>query len=493
MEATKTTSNRRIVIDPITRLEGHGKIDIFLDGQGEVEKAYYQVPELRGFEVFCLGRLAEDMPQITSRICGVCPTAHHMASTKALDHLYRVEPPAAARKLRELIYNAFMLEDHALHVYVLGGPDFIVGPDAPKAERNVLGVIGKVGVDVGRQVITMRKRLRDLIAYLGGKVVHPVFGLPGGVAKAMEADRLPAFRELAKDGLAFAQFTLKVFKDIVLANPDYVKLITSDAFTHRTCYMGLVDDHSKVNFYDGRIRVVDPDGGEFSRFDVRDYLDHIAEHVEPWSYVKFCYLKKMGWKGFGDGPGTSVYAVAPLARLNAADGMATPEAQKAYEEYLSVLGGKPVHHTLANHWARVIEMIQAAERIQELVHDPEITNPVVRTIPTETPTVGIGVVEAPRGTLIHHYETDDRGLLTKVNLIVATQNNSARIAMSVDKAAKGLIHHGEVSDGLLNKVEMAFRAYDPCNACATHTLPGSMPLKVRVWSPDHRLLHEIVR
>lgn len=491
MEATKTTSNRRIVIDPITRLEGHGKIDIFLDGQGEVEKAYYQVPELRGFEVFCLGRPAEDMPQITSRICGVCPTAHHMASTKALDHLYRVEPPPAARKLRELIYNAFMLEDHALHVYVLGGPDFIVGPDAPKAERNVLGVIGKVGVDVGRHVITMRKRLRELIAYFGGKVVHPVFGLPGGVAKPMQAERLPAFIELAKDGLDFAQFTLKVFKDIVLGNPDYVTLITSDAFTHRTCYMGLVDDQSKVNFYDGRIRVVDPDGKQFARFDVRDYLDHIAEHVEPWSFVKFCYLKKMGWKGFDDGPGTGVYAVAPLARLNAADGMATPEAQKAYEEYLTILGGKPVHHTLANHWARVIEMIQAAERIQELVHDPEITNPVVRTIPTETPTVGIGVVEAPRGTLIHHYETDERGLLTKVNLIVATQNNSARIAMSVDKAAKGLIHHGEISEGLLNKIEMAFRAYDPCNACATHTLPGSMGLRIRVWSSDHQLLREI--
>jgi F420-non-reducing hydrogenase large subunit len=493
MEQVKESTTRRIVIDPITRLEGHGKIDIFLDDQGEVEKAYYQIPELRGFEVFCLGRPAEDMPQITSRICGVCPTAHHMASTKALDSLYRVEPPPAAKKLRELIYNAFMLEDHALHVYVLGGPDFIVGPDAPKAERNVLGVIKKVGLDVGRQVIGMRRRLREIITYLGGKVVHPVFGLPGGVAKGLSPDVLPGFQQVAKEGLDFAQFTLKVFKDIVLANDDYVKLITSDAFTHRTYYMGLVDEQSRVNFYDGRLRVVDPSGREFSRFDVRDYVDHIAEHVEPWSYVKFCYLKKIGWNGFEDGPATSVYAVAPLARLNAADGMATPEAQKAYEEYLSILGGKPVHHTLANHWARVIEMIQAAERLQELVHDPEITNAAVRTIPTETPTVGIGVVEAPRGTLIHHYETDERGILTKVNLIVATQNNSARIAMSVDKAARGLIHRGEVSDGLLNKIEMAFRAYDPCNACATHALPGQMPLYVRILTSDGRLLQEIRR
>jgi len=242
------------------------------------------------------------------------------------------------------------------------------------------------------------------------------------------------------------------------------------------------------------VRVVDPAGKEFAKFPIRQYLDYVAEHVEPWSYVKFCYLKPLGWKGFVDGPDTSVYAVAPLARLNAAAGMATPEAQKACEEYFTALGGKPVHHTLANHWARVIEMLYAAERMRELVNDPEITGKEIRTLPTATPTVGVGVVEAPRGTLIHHYETDERGLITKANLIVATQGNSARMAMSVEKSAKGLIHAGKVDDGLLNMIEMAFRAYDPCHGCATHSLPGQMPLVVAIRdAASGRVLQELRR
>lgn len=485
--------SRRIVIDPITRLEGHGKIDILLDDKGEVERAYYQIPELKGFEIFCKGRPAEDMPQITSRICGVCPTAHHMAGTKALDALYKMEPTVPGRKIREIIYNLFMLEDHALHVYVLGGPDFIVGPDAPKSKRNILGVIDKVGVETGKRVITMRRRIRELISFLGGKVIHPVFGLPGGVAKGIEPDELPKFKEVADEAIEFAKFTLQVFKDIVLSNDNYLNMITSDTYTHRTYYMGLVDENNKVNFYDGKIRVVDPNGKEFAKFTADKYLDHIAEHVEPWSYVKFCYLKQLGWKGFKDGDDTSIYSVAPLARLNAADGMATPQAQKAYEEYFTTLGGKPVHHTLANHWARVVEMLYAAERLQELVNDPDVTKDNIRMIPSEKPSVGIGVVEAPRGTLIHHYETNDNGIITKANLIVATQNNSARIAMSVDKAAKGLIHNGKASDGLLNMIEMAFRAYDPCNACATHSLPGNVPIVVSIYDNDKKLIQTISR
>lgn len=484
---------RRITIDPITRLEGHGKIDIFLDDKGEVERAYFQVPELRGFEVFSIGRPAEDMPQITSRICGVCPTAHHIASTKALDDLYKVEPPPAAKKIRELVYNTFMLEDHALHVYILGGPDFIVGPDAPPEMRNVVGVIQKVGVDVGKRVISMRRRLREFISYLGGKVIHPVFGLPGGVAKGIAPEDRPAFQQLAGDGLDFAFFTLQVFKDIILKNQSYVKLITSDAYTHRTYYMGLVDENNKVNFYDGQLRVVDPNGKEFAKFPAQKYLDYVAEHVEPWSYVKFCYLKPVGWNGFTEGLDSGIYSVAPLARLNTADGMATPKAQEAYDEFYATLGGKPVHHTLANHWARVVEMVYAAERMNELINDPDITSKDLRVIPTTTPTVGIGVVEAPRGTLFHHYETDEKGLIRKANLIVATQNNSARMAMSVEKAAKGLIHYGEVSEGLLNMVEMAFRAYDPCHACATHSLPGSMPLKVTIYDHQGNVLREMKR
>ncbi len=496
MDATNVKSGsttKRVTIDPITRLEGHGKIDIFLDAKGNVDRAFYQIPELRGFEIFSHGRPAEDMPQITSRICGVCPTAHHMAGTKALDDLYHVDPPPAAKKIRELIYNTFMLEDHALHVYVLGGPDFIVGPDAPKELRNIVGVIGKVGVDVGKKVISMRRRLREFIAYAGGKVIHPVFGLPGGIAKGIDPSELPKLKQLAADGLEFAQFTMQVFTDIVLKNEAYVKMITSDAYTSKTYYMGLVDDQNRVNFYDGKIRVVDPDGKEFAKFPAKEYLNHVAEHVEPWSYVKFPFLKQVGWKGFTEGNNSGIYAVAPLARLNAAAGMATPKAQAEFDKYFKTLGGKPVHHTLANHWARVIEMIYAAERMMELVNDPEITSTTIRVLPQEKPTVGIGVVEAPRGTLFHHYETDDRGIITKANLIVATQNNSARIAMGVDKAAKSLIHDNIVNDGLLNMIEMTFRSYDPCNACATHTLPGQMPLVVRIRTTDGRIIRELRR
>ncbi len=491
--AAALAQRRRVTIDPITRLEGHGKIDIFLDEQGDVERAYLQIPELRGFEVFCTGRPVEEMPQITSRICGVCPTAHHMAATKALDDLYQVEPTPTARKIRELVYNAFTMEDHALHVYILGGPDFIVGPDAPKEHRNVVGVVQKVGVEVGKKVISMRRRLRELIAYFGGKVIHPVLGLPGGVSKGLKPEDLPKFQELAKDNLDFALFTLQVFKDIVLRNANYVNLVTSDPYTHRTYYMGLVDGNNRVNFYDGLIRVVDPEGNEYAKFPARQYREFIAEHVEPWSYVKFCFLKPLGWHGFAEGKESGVYAVAPLARLNASDGMATPHAQKAYEDFFATLGDKPVHHTLANHWARVVEMIYAAERILELVHDPELIGTNIRTIPTAKPSVGIGVVEAPRGTLFHHYETDDRGLVRKANLIVATQNNAARIAMSVDKAARGLIKKGQVNDGLLNMVEMAFRAYDPCFGCATHALPGHLPLTVSIYNASKVLVRKLVQ
>ena len=483
--------SRHIIVDPITRLEGHGKIDVILDDQGEVQRAYLQIPELRGFETFAVGRPAEDMPQITSRICGVCPMAHHMAATKALDDLYKVEPTAAGRKIRELAYNAFVFEDHALHFYFLGGPDFIVGPTAPRAERNIVGVVGKVGVEVGKKVIAARREVREMISTSSGKVIHPVFGLPGGVARTVKPDEQKQFIGVCDRAVEFARFTLQTFKDIVLANPAYVESIVSAGYTHRTYYMGLVDNRNRVNFYDGMIRVVAPDGKQFAKFPACDYLDHIAEQVEPWSYIKFCYLKNVGWQGFEEGPNSGVYAVAPLARLNAADGMPTPLAQEAYEEYLATLGGKPVHHTLANHWARVVEILCAAELMAGLARDPDLIDPRVRTIPDEKPTRGVGVVEAPRGTLIHEYHTDGNGIVTMANLIVATQNNAARIAMSVDRSARALIKQGKVDDGILNQIEMAFRAYDPCHGCATHALPGHMPLIVRVFDSRHRLVDEI--
>ncbi|MHC4738859.1 MAG: Ni/Fe hydrogenase subunit alpha [Planctomycetota bacterium] len=472
---------KRIVINPVTRLEGHGKIDIFLNDEGDVERAFFQVPELRGFEKFCRGRLAEELARITPKICGVCPTAHHMASGKALDDLYNVEPPQAAKKIRELINSAFMFEDHILHFFFLGGPDFLVGPQGTKGERNVLGVIKKVGLKIGKRVIDIRKKIRAIITKQGGRVIHPVCNLPGGISKGISKEDRDEYITVADEAVEFAKFTLEAFNNIVLKNKEYVDLISGDIYRLNTYYMGLVDENNKVNFYDGDIRIVGPEGEELVKFKPKDYLKHIAEHVERWSYVKFPYLKEVGWKGFVDGKESGVYRVAPLARLNASDGMATVLAQAEYEKMYDTLGDKPLHNTLAYHWARLVEVVYAAERLKELAVDEEILEPHIRNIPTRPPGEGIGVVEAPRGTLFHHYKADERGRITDVNLIVATLNNSAAICMSIEKAAKKIIKNGNITDGILNMVEMAFRAYDPCLACATHSLPGQMPLVVSVY------------
>ena len=477
---------KTITIDPITRLEGHGKISIFLDGKGDVDNAYLQIPELRGFERFAQGRRAEDMPQITSRICGVCPVAHHFAATKALDAAFNVDPTSAAKKLRELMYCGYFIYDHILHFYFLGGPDFVVGPDAPAAKRNVLGVIEKAGVEIGKEVIKHRAYGQKITAILGGKATHPVCGLPGGVSKGLNKDEVKDIETMGKSCVDFAQFSLKLFNDIVLQNKDYVDLILSDPYQLKTYNMGLVDKNNKVNFYDGKIRVTDQQGKEKVKFDVKDYTKYVAEHVEEWSYIKFPYLKSVGWKGFKDGKDSGIYRVGPLGRLNASEGMATPLADKEYKKMFETLGGKAVNSTLAFHWARLIELLYATERAMELIKDPEITSTKIRN-PVGEPGEGMGVTEAARGTLIHHYKLDNKGLIDKANLIVATTNNSGAINMSIRDAAMGLIKKGKVNDGLLNMVEMAFRAYDPCFACATHTLPGGMPLEVNIYDRNKKL------
>jgi F420-non-reducing hydrogenase large subunit len=483
---------KEILIDPITRLEGHGNISIFLNDAGEVENAYLKIPELRGFEQFCVGRRAELMPLLTTRICGVCPVAHHFAATKALDAAFSVEPPSAAKKLRELMYAAYYIYDHTLHFYYLGGPDFVVGPDAPPEKRNILGVIEKAGLEVGKEVIKHRAYGQKMTEIIGGKATHPVCGLPGGISKPLSEEGRAEIERMAESSLKFAQFTLKLFHDIVLGNSKYVDLIKSQAYTHKTYYMGLVDEHNKVNFYDGKVRVVDQNAKEFLKFEPSEYLTHVAEHVEQWSYSKMPFLKKVGWKGLVDGPDSGIYRVGPLGRLNVSDGMATPLAQAEYEAMYKTLGGKPVHSTLAFHWARLVELQYATERALELVRDPEITSKDVRAKPGE-PGEGIGIVEAARGTLIHHYVLDKDALIKDVNLIVATTNNYPAICMSVRDAAKGLIHGDKVDQGILNMVEMAFRAYDPCFGCATHFAIGQMPLTINIYDGEKKLIKTVQR
>jgi len=485
---------RKISIDPITRLEGHGRIDLFLAEDGRLANAYLIVPELRGFEKFCEGRPVEEMPRITQRICGVCPIAHHLASAKAGDAVYHVEIPSTAKKLRELLNSAFFVADHGTHFFVLGGPDFLVGPDAPKGERNILGVVQKVGKEVGARVMQLLQDNHEIAAIIGGRYIHPVSALIGGVSKPITEDERDTIVEKAQRSIETARFALELFDDVVLKNKQYLDILLSDTFTHQTYYMGLVDENNKANFYDGKVRVVGPDGKELVKYAPNDYLDVIAEHIEPWSYLKFPYLKAIGWKGLVDGPDSGVYRATPLARLNASDGMATPLAQAEYERFYETLGGKPVHATLATHWARLIEMLYAAERTLELAQDPEITSTDVRTLPTQTPDEGIGIVEAPRGTLTHHYVTDEQGCLVKANLIVGTTNNYAAIGMSIKKAAQDLIRPGKpITDGILNTIEMAFRSYDPCLGCATHAMPGETPLLVKVYNHDQELVQEIRR
>ncbi|MFH2002139.1 MAG: Ni/Fe hydrogenase subunit alpha [Planctomycetota bacterium] len=470
--------NKKITISPITRLEGHGKIDILLDDHGNVEDAYLQVVELRGFEKFCQGRPVEELPRITPKICGVCPGSHHIASAKACDAVYSVTIPPAARKLRELFLNAHIVHSHLLHFFALAAPDFIPGASATKAQRNLLGLVEEVGIELGREVLKNRGFAQKIQGIIAGHPIHPVAALPGGMSKPLSEKEREEIETMAESLSAFALKALTFFEEQVLGDAANAQVIAGDTYYHETHYAGLVDAKGKVNFYDGKIRVVNPDGDEKALFEADRYLDHIAERVEPWSYLKLPYLKNVGWKGIVDGADSGVYRVNALARLNVAEGMATPLAQAGYERLYGFFKTKPVHHTLAYHWARMIECLYCAEAVHDLARDPGITDPHVRNIPTRKPSMGIGVVEAPRGTLYHHYTTDSKGLVEKVNLIVATGQNNAGMNLSIKKAAQHLIKNGQVDDELLDRVEMAFRAYDPCLACATHALPGRMPLEI---------------
>ncbi|MGQ9620836.1 MAG: Ni/Fe hydrogenase subunit alpha [Bacteroidales bacterium] len=485
---------RRITINPITRLEGHGKIEIFLNDEGEVSNVYFQVTELRGFEKFCENRNVEELPAIVTKICGVCSGCHHMASGKAVDGVFGVEPPPAARKLRELFYMAHFIHSHTAHFYIFAAPDFIVGHLASPEKRNFIGLIEKVGKEVGLEVIKQRRIAQEIQALLGGHQTFVVMNIPGGVRRGLSEKERDDIIEKAKGFIEFGQYTLKIFEDFVLQNKEYVDLIINGPYSLKLHSMGLVDANNKVNFYDGKIRVVDTEGKEMYKYSPPQYLDYVAEHVEPWSYLKFPYLKKIGWKGFIDGHDSGIYHATPLSRLNAADGMATPLAQKEYEHLYSTLGGKPVHATLAMHWARLIELLYSAERCYELATDPDIIGKDLRTEPGPILGEGVGIVEAQRGTLTHHYVTDKRGVVKKVNLIVGTTNNNAPICMSLRKVAKGIIRkEAEINNSILNMIEMAFRAYDPCLACASHSLPGQMPMIVEIRNASGGLIKRIER
>jgi F420-non-reducing hydrogenase large subunit len=485
-------SGREIEIYPASRLEGHARISIFLDEKGAVKDAFFQILELRGFEEFCKGRLVEEMPRITPRICGVCPWAHHLASAKAADAVYGVEPTEAAKKIREMGYSAFFVHDHLLHFYLLALPDFIPGPRAPPAERNVVGLLNRVGKELGGRLLRAFKYSHEIQEIVGGRSTHPVFCLPGGVSKPIGEDERAKIEEGAKYLLEFSEATLELFKKALLGDDKYSKMILEDKNVNRVNSLAMVGDGDSLSLLSGMLKAVDPEGRTIGLFEPKDYLDHISEHVEPWTYSKFTFLKALGWRGLIDGKGSGVYRVGPLARLNVIEKIPTPKAQGAFEEMFEVLD-KPCHSTFAYHWARVIETLYAAERLMELIKDPSITDGDVRNIPGSPRGRGVGAVEAPRGTLIHDYTSNGDGRIRELNLIVPTTHNNSVICMSVRNAARDLIKSGSIDEGLLNEVEMAFRAYDPCLACATHALPGQLPLKVSIFDSRGTLLKEISR
>ena len=480
---------KKIEINPITRLEGHGKIAIFLDDSGNVDDAFFQTVEFRGYEKFLQGMPIEEVPRTVSTICGVCRGVHFTAAMKAVDQVFGVTPPPAGRKLRELFFNAHYVEDHTVVLYALGFPDFVVGPEASPAERNVVGLINAVGADVGREVLRKRGLAVKIFELLGGKPSHAVSAIPGGWSKKLSEEERKQVEAWSQELVELGELTLKIFDDVVLKNDKYMELVTGDTYKVEVGYMGSVDPQGLGTFYHGTQKVIDSDGKLIGTFEGKEYLDFIAERVKPWTYLKFPYQKKIGpWKGIVEGPGTNIFAVGPLARMNVIEGMSTPIAQKHFEKFHATFGAKPVHHILAYHWARAIEMLSAAEKCLELSRDPEITSNEIWTKPTSCTGEGVGIIEASRGTLIHHYLTDETGIVTKANLIVSTTHNNGPINLAVKKAARHFIKNGDVSPSILNYVEMSFRPYDLCLACATHTVTGGQsPLEIEIFDKDGKL------
>ncbi len=476
---------KKIEINPMTRLEGHGKIAIFLDDSGNVDEAFFQVVEFRGFEKFLVGLPIEEVPRTVSTICGVCRGVHFTAAMKASDGVYGVQPTRVARKLRELFFNAHYVEDHAVILYALGLPDFVVGPGAPAGERNVIGLINAVGAYLGRQVLKKRGLAVRIFEMLGGKPNHPVAAIPGGWSKTLSEVEREQIEAWSEELVELGQLTNKIFADVVLKNPAYMELVTGEMYKIPVNYMGTGDANNHVALYDGVQKVVGLNGEEIARFTGMDYIDEIAERVLPWTYLKMPYQKKIGWKGIIEGEGTSLYSVGPLARFNVASGLSTPLANEEFQKFFATFGTKPVHNILGYHWARAIELLHCAERIRELSKDPEITSDDARAPLGEVTGEGVGIIEAPRGTLIHHYNTDSNGIVTDANIVVATTHNKGPINLAVRKAARHFIKDGKVDEAILNHIEMAYRPYDLCLGCATHAIkPGSKPIKVEIFNAD---------
>lgn len=471
---------QKITIEPVTRIEGHAKVTIQMNGEGKVDHAYLHVNEFRGFEKFCEGRMVFEMPSITPRICGICPVSHHLAAAKAGDAVFGMVPPRPASLLRELMHMGQVIQSHGMHFFELAGPDLLLGFDQSPETRNVVGLI-QANPALAVKAVNLRKFGQNIIYTLGGRRIHPNFAVPGGVNKALKVAERDSLLAGFDEAIATLQTGLSIVKDWAERNREDVEKFA----VFSTGYLGLVTPQNHLELYDGELRLISSTGAELEHFPGADYLDYIAEHVEPWSYLKFPYYKKLGWPG-------GVYRVGPLGRLNVAAAIDTPLANEELKFFKSLNPAGPVENTLYYHYARLIEALFAAERAREILLDPDILSTDILNTQKDYRGEGVGVLEAPRGTLFHHYWADENGQLTRVNLIVATGHNNWAMSEAVDSVAKTYITGPEVHEGLLNRVEAAVRAYDPCLSCSTHAV-GQMPIQIEILDPAGRTVQTLER
>ncbi|MBO0349119.1 Ni/Fe hydrogenase subunit alpha [Phormidium pseudopriestleyi FRX01] len=472
--------SKTIVIDPVTRIEGHAKISVYLDDAGEVEDARFHVVEFRGFEKFCEGRPMWEMAGITARICGICPVSHLLASAKTGDKIQAVTIPPAGEKLRRMMNLAQITQSHALSFFHLSSPDFLLGWDSDPAKRNVFGLIA-ADPDLARSGIRLRQFGQKIIELLGAKKIHPSWAVPGGVRSPLSEescawirDRLPESRQTIETALGLFKTLLDRFSTEVETFGKFPSL-----------FMGLVGKDGLWEHYDGKIRFTDSDGNIVAdNLSEDDYESYIGEAVEPWSYLKFPYYKPQGYPN-------GIYRVGPLARVNICSRMGTPAADRELLEFRDRAGGVATS-SFYYHYARLIEILCAIEHIEQLVNDPDIVSPRTRATAGINNLEGIGVSEAPRGTLFHHYKVDENGLIKKVNLIIATGQNNLAMNKTVTQIAQHFIHGNEIQEGMLNRVEAGIRAFDPCLSCSTHAA-GQMPLHIELIDAKGTVVNEVYR
>ena len=473
--------SKRIIIDPVTRIEGHAKISIFIDDDGQVSDAQFHVVEFRGFEKFCEGRMLWEMPAITARTCGICPVSHLLASSKASDEILAVQVPPAADKLRRLMNMGQLTQSHALRFFHLSAPDFLIGWDAPIAKRNIVGIVQE-NPALARAGIRLRQFGQEIIELLGGKKVHPSWAVPGGVRSGLTKESRDHIVAGLPEAFETTRGALNLFKGLIEANQEEVENIGK----FDSLFMGLVAPDGEWEHHGGLLRFSDSKGNIIAdKISAQDYKDHIGEAVQSSSYLKSPYYKPMG---FPDG----MYRVGPLARLNVCDFMGTQQADAELREYRHNWGGRAVTSCYLYHYARLIEILACLERIEILMDDPDIFSDHLRADAGINKLRGVGVSEAPRGTLFHDYTVDRNGVLESVNMIIATGQNNLAMNRSVYEIAKKYITGPEIPEGVLNRVEHGIRNFDPCLSCSTHAL-GKMPMQVSVIGTDGRILDEVRR